>query len=240
MTTMIAKLTSPDLTERAAIVAEIIEDIERENLEGSQPAVVNPLISLQDIHVGRPIDSLTSKKFIEKEEMSNGIDHQTVIAFFRQPLRTKPKGKRIRRQSKEKSSVKNSREKSEKSHSKKSADSKHRKISQDKQKTNSFNESKDSKESKHPEQKQSRKQFQDSPKKTLPSKDLTKKEHSKEHLKKEHTSKDFMKREGIKTAYLEEERSRLMLPKSPKVSQAAKMTSPVLRNKSPPAKERLK
>lgn len=230
MTTMIAKLTSADLAERAAIVAEIIEDIERENQEGSQPALANPLISLQDIHVGRPIDSSTSKKFIEKEEMSNGIDHQTVIAFFRQPLRaTKPKGKRVRRQSKEKSSVKNSREKSEKSHSKKSADSKHdphpkhRKISQDKQKANSFNESKDSKEGKHPEQRQVRRQFQDSPKKTQPS-------------KKEHSSKDLEKRRG----HLEEERSRLLLPKSPKASQAGKMVSPVLRNKSPPAKERPK
>lgn len=54
--TMINRLTSPDLQDRQAIVAEIIEDIERENLESSDPPVP-PLSSLllQDIKVGRPI-----------------------------------------------------------------------------------------------------------------------------------------------------------------------------------------
>lgn len=54
--TMINRLTSCDLQDRQAIVAEIIEDIERENLE-SADTQVTPLsnLLLQDIKVGRPI-----------------------------------------------------------------------------------------------------------------------------------------------------------------------------------------
>lgn len=66
MMTMINRLTSPDLQDRQAIVAEIIEDIERENLESADPPAT-PLSSLllQDIKVGRPIELTHSKKFIE-------------------------------------------------------------------------------------------------------------------------------------------------------------------------------
>lgn len=54
--TMINRLTSPDLREREAIVLEIIEDIERENLEGSEQVIGMSSLVLQDIKLGRPIE----------------------------------------------------------------------------------------------------------------------------------------------------------------------------------------
>lgn len=86
-------------------------------------------INLQEIKVGKAIEIAESKKFIENDEVLNGIDHQTVINFFKQPSikreqKAKPSIKKTvtKKLSKEKdkSSIKNSREKSEKCHSKNS------------------------------------------------------------------------------------------------------------------------
>jgi serine/threonine protein kinase len=140
MMTMINRLTSHDLHERQAIAAEIIEDIEGENLEGTETPLGLSGLLLQDIKVGRPIEPVHSKKFIESEENGNGVDLDIITNYFRKPKAKaalmrpskKPAPKR-----KEKQSVKNSREKSEKgrdksekgrdksekSHSKASADS---------------------------------------------------------------------------------------------------------------------
>lgn len=64
MMTMINRLTSPELSDRQAIVAEIIEDIEREN-DAPEPPLIASSLLLQDIKVGRPIEPRASKKFIE-------------------------------------------------------------------------------------------------------------------------------------------------------------------------------
>jgi serine/threonine protein kinase len=64
MMTMINKLTSADLEERAAIAEEIIENIERENLEGEQAVLAATTINLQEIKVGRPIELGEVKRFI--------------------------------------------------------------------------------------------------------------------------------------------------------------------------------
>ena len=140
MMSMIEKLTSSDLGQRAAIVHQILEDIAREELEEGQITA----LGLQDIRVGRSIQIGGSKKFIESEENSNGIDHEVVVNFFKEPLKPRlSKMKKQRKLSKEKLSVKNSREKekSEKSHSKVSNNSqgKKRKVSSGKNK--SFNSS---------------------------------------------------------------------------------------------------
>ena len=63
--TMINRLTSPDLTQRAAIVDEIIEDIEKENAEGAEVLVPGKGLILSDIQVGRPVQLTSSQKFIE-------------------------------------------------------------------------------------------------------------------------------------------------------------------------------
>lgn len=52
MMAMIEKLTSSDLTERAGIAHEILEDIAREDLEEQSTSIV---LGLQDIKVGRMI-----------------------------------------------------------------------------------------------------------------------------------------------------------------------------------------
>lgn len=112
--TMINRLTSPDLRDREAIVAEIIEDIERENLEGQEPPLGLSGLVLQDIKIGSRIELTGSKKFIENEDASNGVDLEVITNYFRKPrvktALTKPSKKNtILKRSKEKQSVKNSR-----------------------------------------------------------------------------------------------------------------------------------
>lgn len=112
MMAMIDKLTSPDLEERASIVREILEDIAKEDLESDHQLQL-PNLSLQDIKVGRIIETSSSKKFIENEEKFNGIDHDTIFNFFKEPIKTKTsKIKRQRKVSKDKAGGRNSREKS--------------------------------------------------------------------------------------------------------------------------------
>ena len=64
MMAMIKKLTSTDLNDRASIVQEILEDIQKEDLESDSQLPNTHSLTLQDIKVGRQLEMGGSKKFI--------------------------------------------------------------------------------------------------------------------------------------------------------------------------------
>ena len=126
--TMINRLTSPDLAERAAIVDEIIEDIEKENSEGAEGLTISKALALGDIQVGRPVQLTSSQKFIENTANENTVELAAVCEFFRQPpkAKTSKRGKRLSKKGSREKSIKNSREKSENAPSVVSGASEHR------------------------------------------------------------------------------------------------------------------